>query len=539
MRKRIPLLAIAVLAIAGLPRGAECARAQVTYLAGGSVYVDAGRLEGVGEGDTLVVLRQGRPLTRIRARYVSSHRAVCDTLSAAEVIHVGDDVSFAARPAGTPAPVETPGRAERPPAPDSALAPSDSVIPAAPAADTLAAPRSRGSVRGRIGLRYLGMQGGSGLSEPALDVRLEGTNVGGLPFDFTGDVRARRAVRPRVNGGRPVGRQTRVYRMSVSLHDAPAHRRVTVGRMSAAPLASVSLFDGVLLEGGGDRIAFGLFGGMQPDPLDLAPSSAVAEHGFFVTLRQRPLAARRWSLGLGGVSAYEHGHWSRDFVIAQAWLQDRRISGSFTQEADLNRGWKRAIGEPAVSVTNTFLVTRVQVTRAMALRAGFDNRRNVRLYRDRTTPETEFDDRYRQGAWGGASAEFYGHLRLDTDFRARAGSASDGSRTWSAGAEAYRLASLHLSLRGRYSSYSSDLSASRLYSLDFGLEPLGGARFEASAGARTTKDRRAGESETFNWQGVDLDLALGLRWYLLGSFERGRGAGGDVFQEQLGLSWRF
>ena len=71
------------------------------------------------------------------------------------------------------------------------------------------------------------------------------------------------------------------------------------------------------------------------------------------------------------------------------------------QEVDYYRAWKQAIGEPAWSPTGTFATARYEVTRAVSLNAGYDSRRNVRLYRDAVTPETAFDDAFRQGVWGG------------------------------------------------------------------------------------------------------------------------------------------
>ena len=38
---------------------------------------------------------------------------------------------------------------------------------------------------------------------------------------------------------------------------------------------------------------------------------------------------------------------------------------------------------------------------SVSLNAGWDSRRNVRLYRDLVSPATDFDDTYRQGYWGG------------------------------------------------------------------------------------------------------------------------------------------
>ncbi|HEY6866117.1 MAG TPA: hypothetical protein VI792_02605, partial [Candidatus Eisenbacteria bacterium] len=73
---------------------AATASTKVGYLAGGSVYVESGHLDGIREGDTLTVVRDGAVLGRLIVRYLSSHRASCDTLRVAAMPQVGDVVRF-------------------------------------------------------------------------------------------------------------------------------------------------------------------------------------------------------------------------------------------------------------------------------------------------------------------------------------------------------------------------------------------------------------------------------------------------------------
>jgi hypothetical protein len=196
------------------------------------------------------------------------------------------------------------------------------------------------------------------------------------------------------------------------------------------------------------------------------------------------------------------------------------------------------VGQPPLSPTNTFLLSRFQITPTFSLRAGFDNRRNVRLYRDRFTPETEFDDRYRMGAWGGAGLDVAHHLRLDGDYRRHDGS-SGPSDTWSGGLELYQLGPMHGLVRGRASRFQSPSSTSDLLSLALGFDPMVGSHLEASGGSRTTRDQLVGIEERVLWEGADLDVALGLRWYLVASYERDHSDLETLEQLQAGLSWRF
>ncbi len=77
------------------------ALAKVSFLTGASVYVDAGSLDGISEGDTVRLMRQGREIGALRVTFVSSHRASCDTLALVEPAAVGDLVSYVV---GTPRP---------------------------------------------------------------------------------------------------------------------------------------------------------------------------------------------------------------------------------------------------------------------------------------------------------------------------------------------------------------------------------------------------------------------------------------------------
>jgi hypothetical protein len=525
-RARLAAIGALVLILGG--RAATAGQARVTYLAGGSVYVDAGRLEGLGEGDTLTVSRDGRPIGRLRVTFLSSHRASCDTLGLALPVQPGDLAEFRARAR-------------------SAASTADTLV-SAPAADSMSAPavpsprpRSRWAPRGRIGFRYLGVQSDAALGDfrqPGLDLRLDAPKLGGAPLDLAVDARAHRSSWSGAGDTLALPSETRVYRLALDWHDASGFRHLKLGRQSSPSFSSVSLFDGALAEIGGPRWSAGLFSGTQPAPLGLGLSSDILEFGAAAGWRAPVGAERRWRVDLGGVSSQQNGQPNRDFLFLQALYQDRRFTWTGTQEVDVNRGWRTAAGS-TLSPTSSFLLARVQVIQALALRAGFDNRRSVRLYRDRLTPETEFDDRYRMGAWGGASLDLLRHLRFDGDYRRRDGGVSDRSNTWTGSVEVYRLGPVNGVLRARVSRFDGAPSRSDLASVALGLDPTSGFHLEASGGSRNTRDELAQVEERVRWEAVDLDLALALRWYLVASYERDRGDLERLDQLQAGLSWRF
>uniref|UniRef100_A0A832MKQ8 Uncharacterized protein n=1 Tax=Eiseniibacteriota bacterium TaxID=2212470 RepID=A0A832MKQ8_UNCEI len=490
--------------------------ARVTYVAGGSVYVDAGRLDGLAVGDTLEALRDGAPIARLRVAHLASHRAACDTLTAAGMPRAGDAVRFAPRP-----PAETPAPA------------GDSAGVAAPAAAPRP-PRGPAPLRGRVGAHVLSVSSPAGdLTQPALDLRLDGAGLGGAHLDLAVDVRARRTQRA---GARDDA--ARVYRLSTTIHDRAGRVRLTAGRQVSPQLASVSLFDGVLLEAAGARWSVGAFGGAQPEPVRMGLSSEVLEQGAFVGWRTLAGGARHASVTAGAVVSAASGNVDRTFGFAQAAYRDRRVSAWLAQEVDAHPAWKRALGDAAVEPTNTYATLRAEVTRGLSLHAGFDGRRSVRLWRDRETPETAFDDRVRRGAWAGASWEPRAALRLHADARASRVGGADDARSWTAGLETLRGLPAAARARARWSSHADDRTETRLVALGLSADPGGALHVELGGGARRTRDTASGRAEDATWVGADLDVVAGRRALINLSVEREDGLERTV-QSWAGLSWRF
>ena len=529
-----PAKPVAVTPVASTSRPAPATSAaslrttRVTYLAGASAYVDAGQMDGLTAGDTVEVVREGRAIAQLRVTFVSSKRASCDTLWTRAAIVLGDAARYRSdfrRQAATEDSLRV------------AHVRGDSIRVAA----VLTPPKGRAArrssrLRGRLGGRWLSVESaGSRYQQPALDLRADARDGMGGHVDASIDVRARRTVRSG-DAGTVVDQFSRVYRASTTIRDKNDRRRFTIGRQSSPTLASISLFDGALLEVGDQRHTYGAFAGTQPEPLRFGWSGDLVEGGAFAEWHQKPLAAQRWSVSFGGVTSRRGTEVNRDFAFAQGWWFAKGASASVAQELDLNTGWKRAMGEPMLAWTSTFATVRVPVTPQLALQSGYDNRRSVRLWRDRETPETDFDDRYRQGAWGGTTLELKQHVRSSAEYRT--GSGGDHSDTWSVSGEVYRLSRWQCSVRTRVSAFTSPGTESQLTSYGAGFDPLGQSHFEFNAGTRKTRDRTTGFEETERWQGIDLDLAVGGRWYVSGGWEQQKGQTGTTRQLQAGVSVR-
>lgn len=507
---------------------AGLATARIAYVSGRTVYVDAGRLEGIASGDTLSAWRDGARLGALRVVFAASHRASCDTLAMTALPKAGDTVRFLAHAVAAP---DTTQRH---------AAGRDSI--AALAASRSAQRRDGARLRGRAGVRYLltAMSGvpNSRYSQIAFDVRLDGASGRDGHADASLDVRSRRTARTLSADSTTTEAVSRVYRASVTLRDAAGAHKLTLGRLSSPTLAAISLFDGALAEAQGRTHHIGAFAGAQPEPLRMGLSTDIVEYGLFGELHQAPLAAMRWTAALGAVTSRQAGLSNRDFLFAQAFVSRRGSSGSFTQEIDIHRGWRRTPGKGVLSLTSTFLTVRHDLGEAVTLHGGYDTRRNVRLYRDRLTPETEFDDRARQGASFGVAVSPSAHLRLSGEGRVSTVGGTDAAHSYNAGADFTHLTRANAVLRVRYSTYDAAGYTSRLLTAGVRVDASSRAHLDLSGGTRTTQLATAAATSD-PWFSLDADALLSRHWLALASFDRTGGQPAATQQLFTGLSYRF
>ena len=512
--------------------------AVVTYLAGPSIYVSAGRDDGLRDAGLLEVVRRGTTVAVLRATTVSSRRAVCEVVRAADsvTVAVGDSVRFVAGLVTRAA---------------SALDSTAEAVSEPSQSSPRSFLRSRG-IGGRIGVRYLLVaqrdSGANRTSQPAADVRIDANRIGGTPLGLSIDARGRRT---RVDRGDSAGTRTAdrtsVYKMSVSLATA-AGGRVAVGRQINEAFANVSLYDGISADLARGRWGAGLFAGSQPSAETMGYSTDIREYGAYVQTRRRLESPTSWTMTVGAIGSYDEGNPNREFAFAQLALGTPRLSVYAVQEVDYNRGWKVDAGEHSLQPTSTFVTAHARPWAALTLHAGFDSRRSVRLWRDQANPETEFDDRFRRGVWAGAAVRPTSHLRVSADVRSSdVGGSLGGRATASGGAVAVeRIGPLQLDIRARTTRFTSPWLEGWLHAGTLSVVPANGTlRVELEGGTRREHDR-PGTSLTstlggtsIRWLGLNSDVSLGRSWYLLFSATRETGAWESADQGYVSLTWRF
>jgi hypothetical protein len=264
------------------------------------------------------------------------------------------------------------------------------------------------------------------------------------------------------------------------------------------------------------------------------------EYGAYLQWNQQPGARLRWSMAGGWTASYASGTSNREYLFLRGQASTGRFFGSLSQEIDVNRGWKSEMEGSGISLTSTYLNLRYQVNPRLGIYTSYDNRRRVRLYRDRDTPESEFDDGYRQGWAGGVDVRALRFLRAGLGFTQSTGEMAGDSRSYTLTLRALLRSPLVLGLNTRSTRYTgpwvdgwlNSLGVSRRISARLDAELYGGIRSETRSLGLTTENR-------ISWWGLNLDLSLARGWYLLLSAESTSGAGEDNNQAYASLSYRF
>lgn len=494
----------------------DASATQITYLTGSTVYLDAGSSSGIAVGDTVAVWRDGELLGSLVVDYTSSGRATCSLEGVAFAPEVGDEIRFD--------PSEPRNRVE-----------NVAVVEDIPASAVW---------KGRVGLRFMGVRTrqdyGQDFDQPAGDLRLSGRGILGGAWNLEIDARARHTYRRPVNGASSDLSLNRIYRSFLEWAPGETGSSIVVGRQASPELSNISIFDGLSATLRRERWSAGLVGGTQPSMEDFGLSSEVLEFGAFYR-RQTPRdQSRRWELALAGIASYEESEIDREYIYLQGSMSDPRFLVFATQELDLNRGWKKDYTSDAISPTATYIFGRYRFRPEFSLRAGFDNRRRVRLWTDRDTPESQFDESFRQGFWVGADSRLARVWYLGLDFRGSSGGSAGSADVISFRANWIDVRRFPVRVGGRVSLFGNDHYDGQLYSMDLGWDATHQLRFDLEAGMRLeSHDGFVQEDTDNNWLRLDAEFGLRSGWYLnlTGEWTRGGIDASDLYQTSV--NYRF
>jgi hypothetical protein len=355
------------------------------------------------------------------------------------------------------------------------------------------------------------------------------------------DIRARHTSTILADGSAITDDHNRVYQAAVSYNAPGSPARLTIGRQVSGNLASVGVFDGGLLEYNKPGWGFGVYSGAQPDPINLAFSSSIVQMGTYVQAHSKPESDAHWALTLGASDSYDGGQANREFGYAQGSYVGGRLSAFITQEVDYYRTWKLVNSMSAISPTSTFAFMHYRMFGGLSLDAGFDNRREVRLYRDVVNPATAFDDTFRQGVWGGLSKQFGSRFRIGVDTRSSSGGPSGKADAYTLSLGADRLTALGLTLRTRSTRYTGPALTGWLHSVTLSAQPGSRVSVSLNGGVRQEMDPAMDPPTKVwaTWAGLDVDVNVARSWYFLLSGTRETGGFEGNNQLYCGLNFRF
>lgn len=513
----------------------------ISFISGTEIYIAAGRQDGLAEGSVVEVIRGDSVVATLRVKFLASHKANTELVKGTSELALADTVRF------------------------HRFVAAQQVAIGAP----IAAPRPRRlsgqGLHGRIGSRYLHattntvaadqVGGSNGFSQPSLDARLYGLAVGGTPLGVALDLRARQTTTSSV-GGTTVDGHTRAYQAVVFWNAPDAKFRMAAGRQYLTYISSIGLFDGGLVEVNGRHLSVGGFAGWEPDAATLQFSGAVHDYGAYLTMHNAPGGMTSTAFTLGAVGSYQGSTERRQWGIAQANVSNRYLSLYLLQEVDYYPSWKLEgpnAESSAVSFTSQFANVSARPKPWLSINATYDKRRNVRLIRDFTNPETNFDDAYREGYGGGvqySGRQFY----VGGDWRRSTGATVLDANSYTATVGANRVAPLSLgfSLRATWYQNQNDSSAvnpnsiqtdGHLYSGHVSFDPATVIHVDLNAGMRQEANPVFVDLQKSTWYGVDIDVALARQWYFSFSGLRQQDPANPgtstLTQVYSGLTWRF
>jgi len=518
-------------------------RATVTFLSGSSIYVGAGSKDGLTEGASVSLVRRDSVVATLRVKFLASHQASCEVVRGVTDIVIGDVVRFtpvaSAQAVGTGS-VASATRRRQP--------------------RRLSGP----GIHGRMGFRSLratsALSGdsstpslGTGFNQPSFDLRMSGLNISGTAFGLSLDLRTRYTVTSLTGQPNQVDGKTRVYQAAVFWGAPGAGFRTVVGRQYLTAVTSVAMFDGGLMELNGPRVSFGAFGGMEPDPGTLGVSPEIQDYGGYLQFHSAPAALAPWAVTAGAVASLQANHANREFGFIQLNVNTRAYSLFGLQEIDYYPPWKVQLGESPLSFTSQYATGLLRVTPWLGLNAFYDNRRNVRLYRDTQNPETAFDDAYRQGY--GAGVQFLSYkVRVGGDWRRSTGGTAGRANSYTGLLGLDPVTPLRVTLTARATWYRNESDSTlntpiaqrisgQLYSWWLGCDPLDRLHVDVSGGTRREDNSNSSILQRSTWYGVSLDASVARAWFV--SFSGFRQAdpaspGTNITTQLYGsLTWRF
>lgn len=520
---------------------------RVKYIAEGVVYLDAGRAAGLKEGQRLIVQKDVAPqiqgpakpappssapvIASLQVLSVAAASAVCEVISPAEPVQVGDYVRLAPEVAQQ---VQEQKKEERLvggreypqvitfTGSDPVLQEMRDSVPRPPTPDV-------NRMRGRIGVEYSSVISrntpSSTSSEVGMVARFDMTRIGGTYWNFNGYWRGRFSM---LSGSAvPLTVDdliNRTYTLSLEYDNPNSPFVAGVGRLYLPWATSLDVIDGGYAgRKVSDRTTLGVFAGTTPDPTsyDYNPQGKLS--GAFVNVQGGSFEDWRYSSTFGLGLAAIGWHATRQFGFTETSISFKHKWSIYdAMEVDVPHTVVTQAATTGVtgtstpvSTTGTGGINRSYVTMRYQPTERVELDLNDTYYRDFPTFDpaligTGLLDRYLfQGLSGGGRVELFKGISVYTEL-GKSSATSDTNGSWN---QLYGLTLADFAHTGirtdfRYSKFNSSFGRGDYKAVSLTRELNAALQFEVQAGFQNFNSILTNTSQTHFVDG-NLDWMLG------------------------------
>lgn len=527
----------------------------VRYVAGASVYIDAGRNAGLAENMRLIIAPPASPTSEaareqaaspvtaeLKVISVANSSAVCEVISSTRELVIGDVATLHQEDAATVVTKRTLSNSRLYPAVVSFTEgdPMDEDV----RDDTPRPPLPEvNRARGRIGLEYSGIFSGgqvhSSSSELGVVFRGDITRINGTYWNLSGYWRGKLESQ---SGGQATVQDlmNRTYHLSLNYANPDSRWVAGVGRMYLPWASSLDTIDGGYIgRKVGEHAVAGFFGGSTPDPTSWSYNPDRRLAGSFVSFDQGSYDAVHSMTTLGlGVSTLG---WTidRPFVFAENTISYKQFFSVYDSFKFDRPRTIPPVSAVSAGLGQAFVSMRLQANRRVGFDVNYNYFRDVPTY-DPLLLGTGLLDKYLfQGLSAGVRVEGPRHLSFYTEI-GRSNSSRDTTSSWNKmfGVTLGQLWHTGLRLDARYSRFNSAFAQGSYSSFSVSRSIGEAMRLELQAGKQSFNSSLTRDNGT-NFLNSMLELNLGSKYFLDNGFTVQRGSVQSYRQVYLTFGYRF
>lgn len=481
----------------------------IKYIAGENVYLDAGKLAGIQKGDKAVVFQDDEEIGLLEIIFVADNSSSCRILEG-ENLSIGSSVVVTITDV-----IETDELEDSEPLePDEDFTETSSTIPSQFTG-------KRPHLSGKISAEYYYLNNNedqySDISRPGLTFRLKAKDL--LPdHNLIVYSRFKRTSYSNIQEDQTEW-SNRIYRVSLEKYSIDNVLNYRIGRISQSSLAGIGLFDGLSTDyklNSTSRIGF--FSGFKPDYENTRPDTKRSLGGIYFNRHVERENGWKGKFTYALVGQYTQGEIDREFFYWQFNQRKNKLYFNFSYELDLNRGW-RTKDEGAITISGTFVSMNYRATEQLTLDASYDERKLIRRWETKDTPDSLFDDSYRRGIRGGFRYKINSNTTTSLRITRRGLPDEDGHMLYYADLYQRKIPVINASLQTRFSYFDNEFSSGYQPSISLRKSFRRIVDLGLQFGQNTFEQKADKSTDTINWMRMSASKNISRNLTLFSYFE--------------------